>query len=167
MPVNAQYNQSFFFSSDTEAGAQNVSSDGTRFSVQLADPIAIPNGALACELGVLTASIWNNSPNIGLGLGTAGVDDNKFQYTTSTAPAGTYNVTLPTGLYSLAAISSYMSSQFVNNRHAANLFSFSRQVATRLATITTLTLGDTAHFEQVGTIGSILGFPSAAIVYDR
>ena len=64
MPVNAQYNQSFFFSSDTEAGAQNVSSDGTRFSVQLADPIAIFNGALACELGVVTASIWNNSPTL-------------------------------------------------------------------------------------------------------
>ena len=164
MPVNAQYNQSFFFSSDTEAGAQNVSSDGTRFSVQLADPIAIPDGALACELGVVTASIWNNSPNIGPGLGPAGVDDNKCQYTTSTAPAGTYIITLPTGLYSLAAISSYMSSRFVNNGHAANLFSFSGQAATGLATITTLTLGDTARFEQVGTIGSILGFPSAAIV---
>ena len=120
--VKAQYNQSFFFSSDTAAGAQNVSSDGTRFSVQLADPIAIPNGALACELGVVTASIWNNSSN-GPGLGPAGVDDNKFQYTTSTAPAGTYSITLPTGLYSLGAISSYMSSRFVNNGHAANLFS--------------------------------------------
>ena len=100
MPVNAQYNQSFFFSSDTVAGAQNVSSDGTRFSVQLADPIAIPDGALTCELGVVTASIWNNSPNIGAGLGPAGVDNNKFQYTTSTAPAGTYSTTLPTGLLS-------------------------------------------------------------------
>ena len=161
MPVNAQYNQSFFFSSDTKAGAQNVSSDGTRFSVQLADPIAIPDGALACELGVVTASIWNNSPNIGPGLGPPGVDDNNFQYTTSTAPAGTYSITLPTGLYSLAAISSYMSSRFVNNGHAANLFSLSGQAA---ATITTLTLGDTARCEQAGTIGSILGFPSAAIV---
>ena len=86
--------------------------------------------ALACELGVVTASIWNNSPNIGPGLGPAGVDDNKFQYTTSTAPAGTYSITLPTGLYSLAAISSYMSSRFVNNGHASNLFVFSGQAAT-------------------------------------
>ena len=154
MPVNAQYNQSFFFTSNTAAGV----------SVQLADLIAIPADAIACELGVVTASIWNNSPNIGPGLGPAGVDDNKFQYTTSTAPAGTYSITLPTGLYSLAAISSYMSSRFVNNGHAANLFSFSGQAATGLATITTLTLGDTARLEQVVSIGNILGFPSAAIV---
>jgi hypothetical protein len=65
--------------------------------------------AVACELGVVSAAVWNNSPNIGPGLGPGGVDDYKFQYTTSTAPAGTYD-TFPTGLYSLAAISSFLSS---------------------------------------------------------
>ena len=134
--VSAKYNQSFFFSSDTAAGAQNVSSDGTQFSVQLADPIAIPRDAVACELGVLSASIWNTSPNIGPGLGAGGVDNNRFRYTTSTASAGTFNITLPTGLYSLAAISSYLSSQFVNNGHASNLFTLGGQGATGLAIIT-------------------------------
>lgn len=159
----AKYNQSYFFSSATTAGAQNVSSDGTAFSGQRADPISIPNDAVACELGVVSASVWNNSPNIGPGLGPAGVDDYKFQYTTSTAPAGTYNITFPTGLYSLAAISSFLSSQFINNGHVGNLFSLGGQAATGLAYITILTSGDTAHFEQAGSIGSILGFPAAAI----
>ena len=145
--VSAKYNQSFFFSSDTAAGAQNVSSDGTQFSVQLADPIAIPRDAVACELGVLSASIWNTSPNIGPGLGAGGVDNNRFRYTTSTAPAGTFNITLPTGLYSLAAISSYLSSQFVNNGHVSKLFTLGEQGATGLAIITILTAGDTARFD--------------------
>src|SRR4051794_36036585 len=120
MSIPTKISQSFSFSSDTAAGAQNVSSDGTQFSVQLADPNAISRDAVACELGVVSASIWNNNPNIGPGLGAGGVDDNKFRYTTSKAPAGTYNITLPTGLYSLT-ISSYLSSQFV---HASNLFTF-------------------------------------------
>ena len=56
-----------------------------------------------------------------------------------------------------------MTSQFVNNGHAANLFSFGGQGATGLAYVSILTSGDTVHFEQAGTIGSILGFPVAAI----
>jgi hypothetical protein len=72
-------------------------------------------------------------------------------------------VTLPTGLYSLAAISSYLSSQFANNGHVGNLFSIGGQGATGLAYISILTSGDTAHFEQVGSISAILGFPAAAI----
>src|SRR2546421_11441483 len=83
--------------------------------------------------------------------------------TSFVAPAGTYDITLPTGLYSLSAIASYLSSQFVNNGHPANLFSFGGQGATGLAFVSILTLGDTAHFEQAGTIGSLLGFPAAAI----
>src|SRR2546421_12984891 len=84
--------------------------------------------------------------------------------TSFVAPAGTYDITLPTGLYSLAAIASYLSSQFVNNGHPANLFSFGGQGATGLAYVAILTSGDTVHFEEVGSIGSILGFPSAAII---
>src|SRR5947209_336740 len=93
--------QSHFFSSDAADGAQNVSSDGTTFSVSLDTPIRVPSKARACELGIVSASIWNNSPNIGPGLGAGGVDDYKFRYTTSVAPAGTYDINFPTGLYSL------------------------------------------------------------------
>jgi hypothetical protein len=162
--TTARYHETYFFSSDTAAGALNVSSDGTQFTVQLTDPIAIPAGAKACELGVVTAAIWNTSPNIGVGLGPGGVDDNKFRYTTSTAPAGTYDVTFPTGQYSIGAISSFLSSAFTNNGHAANLFTIGGQAATGLAIITILTNGDTAHFEAAGSIGSILGFAAAPIV---
>ena len=161
-PVST-YSSSYFFTSSTAAGAVNVSADGSQFAVALTNPIAIPPDAVAVELGVLSANIWNNSPNIGPGLGPGLVDDYKFQYTTSLAPAGVYNITFPTGLYSLAAISSFLSTQFVNNGHPSNLFTLSGAAATGLAYITILTLGDTAHFEQAGSIGSILGFAAAAV----
>ena len=159
-----QYNESYFFSSDPAAGALNVSSDGTQFTVQLSDPLGAPSDAKACHVGVVTGSIWNYSPNIGPGLGPAGVDDNKFQYTTSTGTPGTYNITFPTGQYSIAAISSYLATAFVNNGHAANLFVIGGQAATGLSTLTILTLGDTARFEAAGSIASILGFPAVAVV---
>src|SRR5690242_18384785 len=122
--------ESYFFSSDPAAGALNVSTDGTTFTVQLSDPISVPSDAKACHVGVNTAAIWNTSPNIGPELGPAGVDDNKFRYTTSTAPAGTYDITFPTGQYSLGAISTYLSSQLTNNGHATNLFTIGGQAAT-------------------------------------
>ena len=158
--VSAKVSQTFSF---TSAGADNVSADGTSFEVTLQRPIMIPNDAVACEVGVISASIWNNSPNIGPDLGAGGIDNNLFRYTTSTGTPGTYNITFPTGLYSLAALSSYLSGQFVNNGHASNLFTLSGQAATGLATVTILTLGDTVRFEQVGSVGSILGSPAAVI----
>ena len=158
--VSAKISQTFSF---TSAGADNVSADGTSFEVTLQRPINIPDNAVACEVGVIDGSIWNNSPNIGPRLGAGSIDNNLFRYTTSTGTPGTYNITFPTGLYSLTALSSYLSSQFVNNGHAPNLFTLSGQSATGLSALTILTLGDTARFEQVGSVGSILGFPVAAI----
>ena len=79
------------------------------------------------------------------------------------APAGTYDVTFPTGQYSLPAISSYLVTALSNNLHPVNLFSVGGQDATGLAYVTFLTNGDSIHFEQAGTIGSILGFPSAVV----
>ena len=162
-PLSDKYTQTYFFSSDPANEALNVSSDGSKFSVQLSAPISVPAGARACEAGVITAAIWNTTPTVGPGLGPAGVDDNKFSNTTSAVPAGTYNITFPTGQYSLTAIGQYLSSQFTNNGHAANLMSLGGQEATGLAFVSILNIGDAAHFGQVGSIGSILGFPAATV----
>ena len=158
----AKYNQAYFFSSDPAAGtgAVNVSPDGSAFTVQLNDGIEVPAGAVACEVGVSTGAIWATTPNIGPGLGAGGADDNKFSYTTGGLD---FFVTVPTGQYQLPAITSYLATQFLANGHAANIFTLGGQDATGLAYVTFLNAGDTVHFEQVGTIGSILGFPAAAI----
>ena len=67
-----------FFSSSELSGATDVSSDGSRFSVLLDNPIKIPQNALNCSLGVVQASIWNTSPNI-----SVLYKNNKFNFTTS------------------------------------------------------------------------------------
>ena len=135
-PLSDKYTQTYFFSSDPANEALNVSSDGRKFSVQLSAPISVPAGSRACELAVITGAIWNTTPTVGPGLGPAGVDDNKFSYTTSVAPAGTYSITFPTGQYSLTAIGQYLATQFKNNGHPTNLFVLGGQEATGLASVT-------------------------------
>ena len=59
MVPSAKYTESYFFSSDPLAGAQNVSADGTTFTVKLSEAITISIDAVAPEVGVVTAAIWN------------------------------------------------------------------------------------------------------------
>jgi hypothetical protein len=67
--------ESFFFSSDKANGAQNVSSDGSLFNVELYNPISIPKEAIYCTLEITAATIWNVSPNI-----SAAIGNNKLNF---------------------------------------------------------------------------------------
>src|SRR5690348_11591732 len=69
MAVLLEKTQSFTFSSDTKVGAENVSTDGSVFQVTMDNPIMIPKSAIDCNVGVLQAEIWNNSPNISASFG--------------------------------------------------------------------------------------------------
>tara|TARA_R110000787_G_scaffold191748_2_gene303246 strand:- start:5215 stop:6327 length:1113 start_codon:yes stop_codon:yes gene_type:complete len=55
---------SFVISSDPQAGASNISSDGSSFEVQLDDGLQIPKDALNVNVRVEEASIWWVVPNI-------------------------------------------------------------------------------------------------------
>ena len=85
--------QNFIFNSEAKSGAQSVSADGSVFSVTLNSPIKIPKDALDCTVGVLQSAIWNTSYNI-----AAGFFNNNLRFTTTAAPAGSYNIVIPDGL---------------------------------------------------------------------
>ena len=55
---------SLLLSSNPQAGATNVSSDGSYFEVHLEDGIKIPSEALACSLSCESAEVWWVVPNI-------------------------------------------------------------------------------------------------------
>lgn len=143
------------FSSDPAAGAENVSDDGSTFSVTIDSPLNIPVSAMSCQAAVLSAAIWNVSPNI-----SNAFANDQFEYTTSVAPAGTYNVVLPEGLYSLNAINSFLTGAFVNNGHPTNLFSFGAFEATQTVSLTISTAGDSVDFSIANSVGKILGWPA-------
>lgn len=146
------------FNSDTTAGAENVSADGSSFQVTLDNPIRIPHDAVDCSVGVLQANIWNTSPNI-----SAAAANNIFTFTTSSAPAGTYNWAIPDGLYSVAGLNSYLSSQFVNIGLPANLITISGNQSTQKSIITFLTAADSVDFTVANSVRQVLGFNAVVI----
>ena len=119
MSVIFKRQASFFFSSEEKTGATNISQNGSVFDVILSNPISIPSGAVNAELAIINAQVWYVNPNVSVLLA-----NNKFKFTTTNAPAGTYTLTLPDGLYSLPELNSTISNAIINLGLPATLFRF-------------------------------------------
>lgn len=156
MSVILEKETAYFFSSDTTVGATQVGNNGSTFAVALNSPIMIPKGAISCEVGVYSAAIWYVNPNISVQL-----TNNQFRFTTSNAPAGTYTITFPDGLYSLSGLNSTLSNLITNLGLPSNLFVLSGDDATQKTIITFLTAGDSVDFTIPNSLRFILGFNSA------
>jgi hypothetical protein len=143
-----------YMSSNPTSGAENVSTDGSRFEVNLNSALLVPADAKSLELCVSQAAIWNTSPNIAASFG-----NNLFRYTTYTAPAGTYDIVILDGLWSLLGLGSYLSTQFVNNGHSAGLFTLSGLASTQKSVLTVATAGDSVDLASApNAVGTLLGF---------
>lgn len=155
MSVIIKKKRSIEFSSNPAIGAENVSSDGTSFSVILNQPISIPSSAVSCHLGVIDATIWNITNNI-----SASIGNNDFTFTTTAAPAGTYSVTIPDGLYSLSGLNAFLSTAFSNLGLPSNLILLGGDDATQKTILTFLTAGDQVDFTTLTSVRDVLGFSS-------
>ena len=156
MSVLIPKSTSFFFSSDPTDKAQNVSQDGSEFTVVLDTPISLPQNAMSATLSVSLASIWNTSYNISASFG-----NNKI----TIVEAGTlFTLTMPDGLYSLGGLNSYFATQFVNRGLPSNLILISGDEATQKSIITFLRDGDQIDFTQPNSVRNILGFDARVVV---
>lgn len=156
MSVILEKEQSYFFSSDPTVGATQIQQNGSVFSVALNSPISIPKGAIDAQVAINSAAIWYVNPNISVQL-----TNNEFTFTTTAAPAGTYTITLPDGLYSLEGLNNTLSNAFVNLGLPSNLFVISGDDATQSTVITFLTSGDSIDFTVANSLRFILGFNNA------
>jgi hypothetical protein len=139
-----------YYSSDPTTGAQNVSADGSTFSVQLNAPLRIPANAVDCTISVLQASVWNTSPNIAAAFG-----NNVFSFVVAETP---YTIVIPDGLYSLSGLNAYLSSQFVNLGLASNAIVLSGDEATQRTVLTFSAVGDRVDFTVANSVREVLGF---------
>ena len=92
--------ETFFFSSDSNLGAQNKDLNGSRFQVRLNTPISIPSSAIDVSIECIAANIWYTSPNI--------AEEYKnnilyLEYNSTTIP-----ITLPDGLYASDTLNAYV-----------------------------------------------------------
>lgn len=146
------------FNSDTAAGAQNLSESKSAFEVTLDDPLYIPRDALECSAAIISASAWNSSANI-----SSTFSNNSLTFTTSAAPAGTYTLVIPTGLYSVAGLNTAISTLLTNLTLPANLITISGDSATQKSIVNLLTAGDSIDFTAAGSVRTLLGFNAAVI----
>jgi len=156
MSVLIPKSTSFFFSSDPLVGAQNVSVDGSEFTVVLDAPIALPQGAMSATLSVSQASVWNTSYNISAAFG-----NNEITIVEGEVP---FTLIIPDGLYSLSGLNAYLATQFVNMLLPANLIVISGDDATQRTILTFLNTGDKVDFTQPNSVRGILGFDPDLVV---
>lgn len=147
--------QSFYFSSSTAAGAQNLSADGSQFEVTFDTPLHVPGEARRCEMGLVSASVWNTSQNISAAFG-----NNTFQV----VHRGTaHTIVIDDGLYSLDNLDNYLSKSLQNLGVPAGSFTLSGDDATQRCVITIALVGDQVNFNAPGSCSEILGFTQAVV----
>ena len=144
--------QSFFFSSSPAAGAQNISADGSQFEVNFNTPLSVPASSTVCEAGLITASVWNTSPNISAAFG-----NNQLRVFVLGVPI---TIVFTDGLYSLENLSSYVDKVLQNSGLPAGLFVFGGDDATQRVVITVNQVGDYVDFAIPNSVGPLLGWPA-------
>lgn len=151
---------SMIISSDTDNGAINKSSDGSRFEIQLENGLEIPKGAHNITVQVENATIWNSVPNI-----ITNVNDQiVINGLTAADVEATYTITFPQGLYNLSQLNASLEYQL---RDAGGKYdplpmvNFTADEATNKVEMHVNYDGVQVDFTTSRTIGQMLGFNSA------
>jgi hypothetical protein len=147
MTIEKQF--STFFSSGS--GSTKSNSLGNRFNVQLNTAITIPQGSVYASLEVVSAKVWNVSPNI-----SAGIGNNRIYFSYQ----GTeYAVMFPDGLYGIDEMNLFMEIYFSNDAILPNdLFLFEEQGATQKLSIKFNYTGITMDFTKPNACIDVMGF---------
>ena len=95
-------------SSDSKLGAQNVSTDGSSFSVSFNPALEIPKTAINPILTVESAELYYTFVSIGVS------QNNNKMYASDTTLVVDYEITIPDGLYSLTDLDSTIERLFAN-----------------------------------------------------
>ena len=148
--TTVHYEIPLLLSSDTSSGATNVSSDGSRFTVNFDEPLEIPSNAVNCTIRSDKQTIWWTVPNI-----ITGVND-KFYIDDGTA----YIVTIDQGLYDLPSLNQAIDRELVNLGAASGMIDLLADSSTQKVVIRYNVVGTQVDFTQVETFRGILGFNS-------
>ena len=150
MISHRQFSQ--IFSSATENGAINKSSDGTVFSVSLDQAINFPPDAFNMTCEVQSGTVWNSVNNI-----SATLNNNKFYYFNG-ANTTLYTVTLPDGLYSVSSLNAEVNKSLVNQGLVSGVVSITGNQSTQRIVLSFNILGSYVNFTQPNSCRGVLGF---------
>jgi len=149
-------------SSNPADGALNITPDGSRFTVQLDNPIMIPKAALNVTIDVEQATIWWVVPNI-----ITGQNDKLYITAPSVGDVLTpYVVTVPQGLYDLTGLNQAIQRELSNlgaKIAPESVITLSPDDATNKVEVRLPYLGTSIDFTPADTFRDILGFNSQVI----
>ena len=128
------------------------------FTVQLDNPISVPDKAVSCKIALFSASIWNSSPNI-----VKGRNDTFTYYTNH--PESPTVITIPQGQYSLSDIQNTLDYRIrtqhpddVAEDNSLPLFQFISHDVLQKVVMKINNIDYTVDFSEKSSIGPILGF---------
>lgn len=151
-----EYSIPLILSSNPANGAQNVTQQGSEFTVQLNNPIAIPPGAINCTLEVNSATLVWIMPNI-----SATLENDIFDFIHLATP---YQIVIPNGLYSLSDLSLLFSREFVALGLASDLINFTANNATQQVVVTFPYIGTQCDFaSSPESVRTVLGFDAVLV----
>jgi hypothetical protein len=142
---------SAFFNSAVSSGSIKTNDLGNRFSVQLNTPLTIPRDSLYASLEVVSAKVWNVSPNI-----AANIGNNHLVFTYA---GQEYDIEFPDGLYGIAEVNMLLKIYFGKNSVLPNdLFELEENGATQKVSIKFNYVGVTIDFTKPFSCIDVLGF---------
>jgi hypothetical protein len=118
-----------FFNSDPKSGSTQIGTLGNRFQVQLQNPMSIPGNCVYATLEVVSAKVWNSTPNISEHIGNnhlhfsckmpkIGVDPLPTTY----GELKSYDVVFEDGLWDLDDMNAWLEYTFIRNELPKDLF---------------------------------------------
>jgi len=145
-------------SSDPDAGAKNVNSLGSQFTVILEEGIKVPADALNVNIRLEEATVWWVTPNISSALG-----NNKLYISEG---ATNYVVTIPDGLYDMVDLNNAIQRELEiagATTSPSPLISLQADDATQKVIIDFEYSNVSIDFTQPDTFREILGFDSQVL----
>ena len=137
---------SAFFNS---SGSTKIGFLGNQFQVQLQSPLLIPGDCVYATLEVVSAKVWNTSPNISENIG-----NNHLVFTFG---GKEYDLVFPDGLWGTDEFNLYLDYFFL--RHGLDeLFEVTENDATQRASIKFNVLGVIIDFTKPNSCIDVLGF---------
>jgi hypothetical protein len=145
-----------FFNSDPQSGSILTNDLGNRFSVQLNTPLTIPRDSLYASLEVVSAKVWNISPNVSSSIG-----NNHFSFSYG---GQEYDLEFPDGLYGIGEMNMFFEIYFGKNESLPNdLFELEENGATQKVSVKFNYVGVTIDFTKPNAVIDILGFYTTKI----
>ena len=142
---------SAFFNSAVSSGSIKTNDLGNRFSVQLNTPLTIPRDCLYASLEVVSAKVWNVSPNI-----SSNIENNHLVFT---YVGQEYIIEFPDGLYGIEEMNMFLKIYFGQNAVLPNdLFELEENGATQKVSIKFNYVGVTIDFTKPNSCIDVLGF---------